>query len=82
MPGVFQECCSLVLVVMQSQIEALEPKMERSAPTLESGLFAHKRGKPIPIAVGHTTALDVHHWTQAMPKHVPHQQWLHLVQLW
>ena len=40
--------------------------MERSAPTLESGLFAHKRGKPIPIAVGHTTALDMVYATQQL----------------
>ena len=51
---------------MQSQIEALEPKMERSAPTLESSLFAHKRGKPIPIVVGHTTALDMVYATQQL----------------
>ena len=29
------------------------------APTPESGLFANRRGKPIPIAVGHATAIDV-----------------------
>lgn len=29
------------------------------APTPESGLFANRRGKPIPIAVGHATAIDL-----------------------
>ena len=29
------------------------------APTPESGLFANRRGKPIPIAVGHATAIDI-----------------------
>ena len=28
-------------------------------PTPESGLFANRRGKPIPIAVGHATAIDL-----------------------
>lgn len=29
------------------------------APTPESGLFANRRGRPIPIAVGHATAIDI-----------------------
>lgn len=32
-------------------------------PTPESGLFANRRGKPIPIAVGHATAVDLCHTT-------------------
>ena len=29
------------------------------APTPESGLFANRRGRPIPIAVGHATSIDI-----------------------
>ena len=44
-------------------------------------LLGMNQGKVVQPPAGTATA-DVHHWTQAMPKHVPHQQWLHLVQLW
>lgn len=37
----------------------LDSKILAEAPTPESGLFANRRGKPIPIAVGHATAIDI-----------------------
>ena len=56
----------LVTGVLEPKTGDLKTSLLQEAPTPESGLFAHKRGKPILIAVGHTTALDMVYATQQL----------------
>ena len=56
----------LVTGVLEPRTGDMKTSLLQEAPTPESGLFAHKRGKPIPIAVGHTTALDMVYATQQL----------------
>ena len=44
----------------------LSSSILQEAPTPESGLFANRRGKPIPIAVGRATTLALVHATQQL----------------
>ena len=45
---------------------SLNSNILQEAPRPESGLFAHRRGKPVPIAVGRATALTLVEETQQL----------------
>lgn len=49
----------LVVGSINPESGKLYSRILAEAPTPESGLFANRRGKPIPIAVGHATAMDL-----------------------
>jgi leucine-rich repeat kinase 1 len=49
----------LVVGYINSSNGDLYSRILAQPPTPESGLFANRRGKPIPISVGHATAIDL-----------------------
>ena len=54
----------LVIGNIEPDEGSLYSKILAEAPRPESGLFANRRGKPIPIAVGHATAIDICTYTR------------------
>ena len=56
----------LVMGTLDTSTGDLNSNILQEAPTPESGLFAHRRGKPVPIAVGRATALTLVEETQQL----------------
>ena len=56
----------LVTGTLDTSTGTLNSNILQEPPTPESGLYAHRRGKPVPIAVGRTTALSLVEETQQL----------------
>jgi leucine-rich repeat kinase 1 len=56
----------LVMGTLDISTGSLNSNILQEAPRPESGLFAHRRGKPVPIAVGRATALTLVEETQQL----------------